>query len=708
MYYILRKLADYFVEHTKVEPDIELLLLEKAISNENYSQFISALSGTNINKILPISGIKPLNAAIAKDNTLMVKLLVTQGARISEISEDKSAVSLNLVSLEVSSRLLVGKLQNKLIHSKYLSILEDKNDPLIFKRKVLQALLDASRKILQSSIDVSECIDLYLFASNIISSIEESKSILINKIKTIFTEREDAILGTRIDYSFALSSPVNDACIKIAKLISPDQPFNTLLHKATMEDNRTIPWFDSIEGTDAISLPHPKYFFRTKNNEIHDYRYILEQAIAGLKDDRDLMATIWFGTDPKFITPVPPLGSSDLDILKRRSPELKKLVEYTEALDNDIKFRKNLNVYKKLSILRDQLYAGDHRRVGGSHTEAGGAAYAAIADFADWWRRLSTENPKICAKIRSIHDSEAQSLGDIFDILLYQGDTDNNQRQTNTLYCVNLKAGALDRILAKDNVKRELKKINLFLAKDEKSEKFLKPKLDDIKTTILQELKQQDKTTILTKDMTPFIPFNNFELNILAINKNVITSYKDLLTASNGNIVINKVLLQNNIAKTTDDLIFDRNKPTTTKKILQLIMSETNNANLFKLRSLLLKSKYDYLRSYHGEPRTLFGTSYYAHIEEKRTQTSCQYSTIESAIAAKLVDNATRSSASKLEAKHNVDQIYLENDFMKCKHKHKLSFQENKKYQNFFDGIKTLDASKRLLEKKMASYQKHL
>ncbi len=637
-----------------------LIALEKAIKYGNVKMVKELVTSENINSILPLHSLGPLGLAEDKEKDSLVNFFLKSGAlvkskyaqfdRFSHVNSRIDGMILNLTYGVVKSKAQESK------HIKILNLVSSFQDELKDKNP-----------------DIYQKLDLYIVASQILEVILAARSDDISsEIKDIFLQRESAVKNTRLDYCYDLQSVTNKFCIAVAKIIQPKAPYNLLMQSATTK-GRDLPWYDPILGIEETILPEAKAFFRTAKDEIHLYEYIVDQAIALLRAGNKLSSTVWFGTDPKITKPVPPLTKDDFVILKQRSPALRKLVEYTEQLDSYTKFYGKLNVYESFNNLKTQLYAGDYRSKEGSEYHAGGPAYVAIAEFAEWWNQLKCIDPALCKRIRKLgltDEDTTETLGEAIDILL---DNQNFSERGNTTYCVNLKANMISRIISDE--KNQIKLIKMQFATTVASD-FKVASSDELKqmgAEVLADLKESKPKPIIAGDLIKLPPLDALELNLLLMSAGVMKEYKDFVNP---------------------DLSFNH------KTILKYIFAESNNRNLYRLREMLTTDKFKSLRDIDYAAEPAFSRGYYAFIEGERKRTSIKYSSIESALAAKLVKNATTEIKTSEEAKQVVTNLYKENKFMSCNRRSGLNWRPNNKYLTFFNGSRSLTESRQMVEDK--------
>jgi len=640
----------------------------------NYCALLNATQKNDLDYIKKHINSKTLNLKIPKNSLSLMELAISLnfkdiaqhlfecGAIVNPDIESKENTNCNFTN--------ISKISNSII--KNISTTINTTRETKTADEIHQLLEKSLENFKKHKYDIYQELDFTLTFKMLTKSLKDKNNpkLIQTNLKNIFKQRENAIINTRLDYCYALKSPANMLCHEIAKTIDPENPYNILYSDAISKDRET-PWYDPYAGTEATYLPSAKRFYRTKNNEIHIYEYILEQAFTHLKSGKNLMSTVWFGTDSKMIKPVPPLNTFDFQILKQKSETLSELIEYTEDLETHTKFVAETDIYQRFILLRDKLYAGDYRSTK-SHRIAGNAAYIAIAEFADWWNTLKIGNPILCRSIREFSSSRnGETIGNVLNILFDQNNLHNGERENDVSYCINIKANILDRILTSENIIQKFTEL-----KPDSQHRSFKSKtileLKDLRSKINAEIKDSPDNLIYG-DINSFLPRQFLELNLLLVKNNIVSSYKDLITAP---------------SKVKDS-----------KRILDYIISEIDNAHLLRLQKLLDKQQFFYLRD--GSSISLFDTHYYALINGKRICTNKQFSQLQSAIAAKIVLNETKVLKDKVKARTKIEEIYKEYDFLRCNRKFILHLSNNTKYKTIFNGKTPLAESKKLAEEEL-------
>jgi len=659
-------------------------LLEQAIKDNDFEKYKSLIKNPLLlSQAVYGDSLTALAVALKYDRQHIANHLIHSGAKLGTIADmkykpgsAKIITEYNNVSVGLSELFL--KL-DKRIQSKKDSLVKIKKEEL--KKSQLEKL-DFSNSILcffekqHSEFNRDENpytkMDLLILTNSILAAIDNTDTIneLIQSLKLILVEHEDAILAANMDYCYNQTSFANRLCEFIAKTIHPSLPCNQLLHKAVTEGRQT-PWYNPMEFEEKTkhALPAKDQFFRTQDNEIHLYGPVVESACARLNDGKALLSHIWFGTDDKVVRPVPPLFMESLTILKQRTPSLGYLVEYTKRLDEYTKLTSDFNVFKRFELLVNGLYAGDYR-VTNDHQNAGAAAYAAIASFSEWWNKIVKTSPRLAQTIKNLgHDrgSYYETIGSALDILFDQNNLHSNARALDANYCIHLKANIIDRILHDATVRRKLEAMQLKVP-FEFFEFMSESSLTTLKDTILKELEDAKFTpvTIMTDNIGNFPSRALLEINVLLMKSNIIQQYTDFLNGKNKN----------------NDL----------RKIISYIFSENDNNNLFKLRALLNQDTFDYLRKVEQQPLSIFKPAYFATIKGQRTQTNQYYAKLEEALTAQLVKNATVSMDKPNEAALVVSKLYQENSFMACHRSYTYHWSStNNEYLTLYSCGKTMN-----------------
>lgn len=656
---------------------IASIQLEDAIMEGDLYKVKSLLTYSLLNTPLFKANITPIAFALKHDKKRIAEYLIEIGADMQLPNIPYSTSSQDLIK---EYKKIDTALDDVLIHLKERKT-EAKSVHALSDSKATQAqhlalALDILEKIKDISMDASphiyEKMDLAILINSISAAIQEATDTieLEKNLKGVLANREDAILNTRLDYCFSKNSSANKLSEYIAKKINPSLPYNQLLERACTVGRKNA-WYNPIElGEESErTLPSTSHVIRLPGNELHLYKPIVESAINRIiKDKCKLISHIWFGTDDKITRPVPPLRHETLLLLKQRSPKLKRLIEYTEALDARTKLIGNSNVYQRLEILKNGLFAGDYR-VTGDHSNAGTDANIAVASFSDWWNNLAKIRPDLCERIKSLENLNGESnetIGNVINIILDEG---NLQGRGSTTYCVHLKANMLERMLKNKDIKKALEEMQLDYSTHLPTFCELSDhELLSVQEAIFKELDEEKARPdhILTTSIGSFPKLPYCLLNLFLIKNNVIRGYSDLFPT--------------------------KNKYGDVKKIIQYVQSEHNNDNLFTLRYLLNTTDYDYLYLPDPDRTGLFHAAHYAYIKGDRTQTNEAYALLEKTITAQLVKNATAKAYDKASAKGIVETLYKENKFMSTFRKYSYHFSDsNTRYIKLFDSGQSLD-----------------
>lgn len=281
------------------------------------------------------------------------------------------------------------------------------------------------------AIPLEQQIDLYAVVKALLEIIEQASrkiqeqqaEFVKSELKKFFALREELLLNTNADYCYN-SSLSNQLCMDVAKAIFPEQnPSNILLEQAISKDNverRGTAWRDLMGNQ---QLPEPNEFFRTGEDEINLYAFVVERAIHNLKQGERTLVKIWQSFDSK--NSGRPLSTQELQILKQKTPALKDLVEYTENLSAyySNQNRAKQSVFDAFMALRAGLKAGstdgNDVQTRGTHTQANYVACIAIKKFKKWWfNDLSENDRKKLLKLGQYgvsNNSEIEGKGDEWD-----------------------------------------------------------------------------------------------------------------------------------------------------------------------------------------------------------------------------------------------------------------------------------------------------
>lgn len=320
-------------------------------------------------------------------------------------------------------------------------------------------------------------LDLYLLLKSVfqISCQSDIKKNLLELINV----REKILKGDASDYCYALTLANHFSC-QLVELICPgiDNPANQLLQGA-MNLNRSQPW-ENLAAAETSLPDSPGEFYRTAADHIHLYEEIVTRAIANLKRKYSHKNEIWFGSDPENCKD--PLPAADLEVIKQRTPTLKKLVEYTESLERSANKNFEENLFERLSRLRRGLIKGDKYHKG-TETQAAKCATLAVAEFADWWHGLgeTDEGKEIQKELRKV-----PGLSAALDNILRSG-----------YYCTNLAGTALEAVLIRPENQEMINKLSKQVHFVQASDRML----DKWQKNIVKELKSVRPKIVLDKDL---------------------------------------------------------------------------------------------------------------------------------------------------------------------------------------------------------------
>lgn len=653
------------LDEKKYEAPIDQIILK--------TQLLKSIHDGNLNKMKSFLTDELLDDKdVQKDvavNETVQKYLLLQGAKNQSFIDAKIEKTYHQADVNISRILSL----NQAICKKQLLAEHERVDMKSsdeFAQNIL-TMIDASLDGLQKAVHVTlyEKMDMMMLTSELLQAMADVKDSqeLTTHIKIILAKREDAILNSGLDYCYTPDSHANYLCHLIAQTITDELPSQLLLHQALTKD-RQEPWCNYLDEKGG-QLPEVQAFFRLPGNEIHLYKEVVDSAIARVKEGKKLLPHIWFGTDPKNIKPVPPLQSTALTILKQRSPTLRKFIDYTEALDAYYQIKRN--VLQQFELLRDGLLAGNYK-VTNNHFQAGQAAYAALAEFSEWWNTFDKHNPGLCNQIRAIgHDysGRRETLGEVLDILF---DQKNYDRRNDATYCVDIKAHMIDRIIKEPAIRLTLEDITIIPGKPADFDEVSTEKLDEWNRLIFQELIDYKPKRILIDGFGKF---------------------PDVFTHLHP---INYLLWQHGFNIYTDSQL-SGDKIQDSKMIIHWILTEKDNLRLGRLLNLLEKDEFNYLRSLHHEvPYTFF-----AYTQGKRVQTSECYATIQKAFAEQMVLNVTENQKTKEDANIAVKNVCAKYPFIKNKTT-TIQFSSVSDISRLFNGRRSLEDSRKKLSEKMA------
>lgn len=639
---------------------------EKALVEEDILQIKSLLTEKLLNE--PLNELAPsksraLDIVLNAQKTAAAKFLIQCGAKTKDFPALGNHKQLkNLIATRDELYTTINEALSAL-KEKCATLLSSYQQPELIARilRIINTKLNDYAPDTESNLE--EKLDLYCIVNMLLKSLElfKKEQDIFNEIKKIFAKREDSILNTSLDYCYAINSIANKICYDIASLITDknQSPYNILLKKACTE-NRKNPWFDPGYGIEATDLPESKEFFRLSGNEIHLYEHVVNQAIARLKDGKTRLAHIWFGSDSKNITPVPPLDMNTLNLLKQRSPAFRALIDYTEKIDQESS--KSNSIIEKLKNLKNGLHAGDYRSTN-SHLYAGGAAYAAIAEFSEWWNSLSTDQRN---KINNVKCSQGsgENLGSAIHAMLGQDDLYNTKRRDCAYYCVSLRGDIIERFI--ENEYDTLKSLEIAFGQEIATKLVSHQELDMLHKAILQEL--QYPQTILLPATSPFPNVDQYG-------------------------AFNNLLLQQGFIQDYDDFI-GGNKAKDTHLIIKFILSQSDNSMLEHIRKILNLGDFDYLRKCTGR------TQYYAIIYGERTKSSEEYARIEKALSLQMVKNTIANKTTPQDAYQAVHTLCEDYKFIKNNRKGFFHFF-NSNTSTIFNGKRQLETSHKMMDKEI-------
>lgn len=521
---------------------------------------------------------------------------------------------------------------------------ELEKNPVAKVLMVMQAVLSKEQL---SAAELEEQIDLYTVLNALLGMVQkviskktatEQKQLIEEELKTFFRLREADLLNTNADYCYSHSSLGNQLCVDVVNAIfmpvcndiekekydnSEDEdgqksPFNFLLADAISKDknSRTKPWTDVYLND---QLPIATAFFRIDNNDIHLYAEVVDAALKALKSGKTKLAEIWTGTDLKNRNSLP---IEALQILKQRTPTLKKLVEFTEGVA--AYYAKGITVIERLRAFREGLRQGDKEH-NGSETRAGDSAVQAQQDFSNWWKNTLKEVQreqiiKLKYKREEVFEGENGEIerGEVqgtFESIL--------SNLTDTNYCIQDIGANID-VFIEQNLNK-LQELTIDLPENVKIDKLSLDKL--YQQPILEELKDQK------------------ELNVLSINKPlVITPHLSQLSDNNiplpTNLNLTKYYIDQNIKQVSEQCKkADTEKYADKDIIIAAILKMTSNEQLIQFREELQNPQYNYLRARSGV-FSEFSRFYAVNASGEREKTSRTWAEIEQAFAMQMVKNA--------------------------------------------------------------------
>lgn len=487
-----------FLAHTAINPDEQTALILAAESNSEPIVSYFLKKGANIYQI-DKKGLAAIDYAAFQKNTALCQLLLN----VQKLKEDTILSLIQDLSSKISTYLLK-------------QFVEDNNHQHICKA-ILAKLLEYLAKSVEEQHFPEKIIDLYCVANSIFYLVLQSKekTDLINKIITFFRLRENVLRGDAHDYCFN-NILANQLCIWLAKYLFPDRSPFTILYHDTLTKKRNNPWQNPY--TLAEELPdNSQEFFRNHQNEIQLYEAILERAISELKAGAIDIKKIWLSTDIKQISTEEKredfaLRLEDLNILRQRSPALQRLVNYTESLKSLSEREEKITLYAAFTGLQEGL------RAGASHGFAEASSHLAIANFSNWWHRLSPHTQK---KIRTI-----AGLGSFIEQTLHYHD-----------YCTVAASMALYNLLGDQRIRDALNQIDGTL-----EYRMTNQELDEWKSVILKELTKNKSVIHVQRNIFQLLSQQCKFLHLLKMSDFIDFSLLSLL---------GKILSQNNLASYT-------------------------------------------------------------------------------------------------------------------------------------------------------------
>lgn len=493
---------EFSLDHVKIIHHLQnrqhKMELEEAIVTNDFDKVRDKISYSLQNEILKKNDKKPLSLAsglLHGKKTEIIQYLVERGGVLSEQKyEAKVLHDFEMVSSKIDTYISDIKKQC----SEKLAGVTDLKTEYSLPKTVLEIIVKELKSDFVAP-DQYFQMDLFALLQSLLNAITHAthNEELKQEILKIFAYREDAILNSSMDYCYHKKSHANQICYQIAALFCEKDasPYDVLLKKAKTEKST---WFDPSMGADATQLPDPSLFFRVGDNEIHTYEdVIFTQAISRLKEGKQCTNHVWTGTDARNIQPVPPLKRSSLTLMKQRSDTLCLLIEYVEKLDQISRASKDfVTIFLNLTydlFANSVRYAYDlvdgaknEKKNHATHEDADSKNDFVIDQFAEWWTAL---NDPIKNKIKALEGGENnQTLGEVIDIILCADDFLN--RQSNTKYCIQMKAEILEKVLKDKNIIQQLKELEGNV-KDEKNEvEVTEQVLDGWALEIEKELKQ--------------------------------------------------------------------------------------------------------------------------------------------------------------------------------------------------------------------------
>jgi len=646
--------------------------LEEAITTGDLEKVKSSLTYDLLNKPLSDTLLTPLALAIKHKQTAITEYLIMADARRPAIAIYNPPVQLFIDKHDT----LVARI-NSLIEGFHEKIKHYPTSVLLTK---MLTLLDKFKQQFDS-LDNYQKMDLYYLLNFLLNALKNTANDhdLELQIKSILRTREDIILNSHLDYPNDIDSLVNEFCYELAKAMGDVSPFNVLLQKART-DKRKHAWYDPIDPEVTVLPSESKVFFRLPGNEIHLYEYVVITAIARIKDGNKRLEHIWFGTDPKNVTPVPILNKKALDILKQRSPTLNLLVHYTEILDRSTRDVTG-NIIEKLTLLKNGLHAGDYR-VTGDHKLAGADANVAVAEFAEWWNKQNNDLQKKLKKVKAVHAGREDNLADVIDVILSEGNVHNQERANNAVYCVNLKANTIERLLQNPQVVQQLNEIQeTTLPENDEALLAGDEIFDQWQAQILAELEHPRRILVPEKGQFPDMLCHG-DLNLLLIQSGLMVDYDGLIGFG-----------------------FDKEKDI--RKLIGYIFSANDNKFLEDLKEILNRVEYDYLRKPEksGRYHALIGN--YVLIGGERVLTNAHYAMLEKALSLQMVKNSVKDKASKEEAKIAVNELCDKNKFIANNRKGYFHLAGSST-SLLFSGYKNMQSNLSTLNHEIASVQRRL
>lgn len=454
-----------------------------------------------VNEVLSSKLETALIIAAREGREALVDLLIARGANLD--AKDRStkkftaiqhaeakghdAIVMKILDAKHHKEKILEEFQT--LHAKIIneiSLLTSGNHPANDNNETKLTILElAIEKINSIADEISypdKLLDLYMTIKTIyFISLEADIKAKLNEFIAI---REKVLAGDSHDYCFCFSH-ANHLVAQIAEYLYEENsnPAN-ILFSQSLTENRSSAW-ENLSTAESDLPIKPGDYFRSAENFIYTYEGIVTRAITNLVAKYQKKQQIWFGDDPQNYKQ--PFTQADLDIIKQRSSRLKKLITYTEKLEQSLKLVE-INVVERLSDLREGLKNGDAHQGEGTFNNTAAPGYIAIAEFSDWWSELknSEEGRKIRKQIKQVNRGE---LGEVLEKLL------NTAYGTVRIeWCTGLLGESLERILKSPIAFEEISAINGYIPFVAMGEPALKLQ----KAAIMSELKQRSNFTIRT------------------------------------------------------------------------------------------------------------------------------------------------------------------------------------------------------------------